>query len=195
VRHVADSLRLSPESVRHLLSGLSVSGAPGAGSKAPPSAPPRLLAAEHDLEARFLAACLALPERGRELVAAVDESYFADAGARRAYEAVRERLEPQGAGSRWREAGPAQTSAGAQEDMLPEVLLRASGEQFNERVLQELHLRLQEAHVSRLIRKASSRLKVAASTDESAQEETRLLELDGIRRRLRDAIRLIPVEE
>ena len=79
--------------------------------------------------------------------------------------------------------------------MLPEVLLRASGEQFSERVLQELHLRLQEAHVSRLIRKARSRLKVAASADESTQEETRLLELDGIRRRLRDAIRLIPVEE
>ncbi len=96
-------------------------------------------------------------------MAAVDESYFADAGARRAYEAVRERLEPQGAGRRWQEAGPAPASAGTQDDMLPEVLLRASGEQFSERVLQELHLRLQEAHVSRLIRKASSRLKVAAS--------------------------------
>ena len=195
VRYVADSLRLSPESVRHLLSGLSASGAPGTGSTAPPPAPPRLLAAEHDLEARFLAACLALPQRGRDLVAAVDESYFTDAGARRAYEAVRERLESKGAGKRWQEMGPAPASAGTPDDMLPEVLLRASGEQFSERVLQELHLRLQEAHVSRLIRKARSRLKVAASADESTQEETRLLELDGIRRRLRDAIRLIPVEE
>jgi hypothetical protein len=49
--------------------------------------------------------------------------------------------------------------------------------------------------VSRLIRKSRSRLKVAASADESTQEEMRLLELDGIKRRLRDAIRLIPVEE
>ena len=189
VRYVADGLRLSPESVRHLLSGVSASGAPGTGSTAPPPAPPRLLAAEHDLEARFLAACLALPERGRELVDAVDESYFADAGARRAYEAVRQRLEPQRARKKGQEAEPAPESTGTQDDMLPEVLMRASGEQFSESILQEMHLRLQEAHVSRLIRKASSRLKAAASADEISQEEARLLQLDGIQGRLLADIR------
>jgi hypothetical protein len=52
-----------------------------------------------------------------------------------------------------------------------------------------MHLRLQEAHVSRLIRKASSRLKAAASADEISQEEARLLQLDGIQGRLLADIR------
>jgi DNA primase len=195
VRFVADSLRLSPESVRHLLSGFAAGGAPGAGSGAGPTAPTRLLSAERELEARFLAACLALPERGRELVAAVDDSFFTGLEARCALEGVRLRLEPQRAGKKSREVMPAPAAPGEEGDMLPEVVVRASTEQFSERVVQELYLRLQEAHVSRLIRVARSRLKVSAEADEARQEETRLQELEGIRRRLREAIRLIPVEE
>ena len=195
VRYVADRLRLSPESVRHLLSGLAAGGAPGAGSAAAQAAPARLLSAERELEARFLAACLALPERGRELVAAVDESSFTSADARRAWDVVRERLERPRAGKMSSEAGSAQMTPGGEAGMASEVIVRATSELFTERVLEELHLRLQEARVSRLIRMARSRLKPSADPDESVQQESRLAELEGIRARLREAIRLIPVEQ
>jgi DNA primase len=195
VRFVADRLHLSPESVRHLLSGVAAGGAPGTGSGAGPAATTRLLSAERELEARFLAACLALPERGRELVAAVDDSYFTGPDARRALEGVRLRLEAQRAGKKAREAAAAATAPEEADGMLPEIVVRASSEQFSERVLQELSLRLQEAHVSRLIRVARGRLKESAEADEGRQEESRLQELEGIRNRLREAIRLIPVEE
>lgn len=192
VRYVADSLRLSPESVRHLLSGLSVAGGRGAGGSAGSAVPIRLLALEHDLEARFLAACLALPERGSEVLATVDESYFVSTAGRNGLEAVRVRLEPQRAGKKGQETHAA---AAPGEGIVAEIVVRSSGEQFTERVLEELYLRLQEAHVSRLIRRLRSRLTVSAPADDNGQEEARLLELEGIRRRLRDAIRLIPVEE
>jgi len=42
---------------------------------------------------------------------------------------------------------------------------------------------------------ARSRLKPSADPDESVQQESRLAELEGIRARLREAIRLIPVEQ
>ena len=54
-----------------------------------------------------------------------------------------------------------------------------------------MYLRLQEAQVARLITK----LKVAARNDETGHEEARLVELEALRRSLREAIRLIPVEE
>jgi hypothetical protein len=58
-------------------------------------------------------------------------------------------------------------------------------------VVDELFLRLQEAQVRRLI----ARLKAAAGTDETGTRETKLAELEAVRRRLREAIRSVPVTD
>jgi len=75
--------------------------------------------------------------------------------------------------------------------LMPEIVVRSGQEAFNARVLEELSLRIQEAHLGRLI----ARLKVSLAADESETEEKKLVELEGMRREVREAIRLIPVEE
>ena len=75
--------------------------------------------------------------------------------------------------------------------MVAELVLRAGRERFTATVVDELFLRLQEAQVGRLI----ARLKVAAGTDETGEREAKLAELEAVRRRLREAIRSIPVSE
>ena len=194
VRYVADSLRLSPESVRHLLSGLATGGRAGRGTGAGSAAPSRLLFAERYLEARFLAGCIALPERGRRFLAALDEAYFVDADTRLAYEAVRQRLEPQHAGQKPDEAGARFPVEKSGEGILPEVVVRASTEQFDEKVVEELFLRLQEARMSRLIAKTRARLKYAPPGDETEKWHADLLELEKLKSRLIATIRSLPLE-
>ena len=52
----------------------------------------------HEVEVRFLAGCLALPDTGRECLAAIGEEYFASAATRRAYALVRAALRRRGGG-------------------------------------------------------------------------------------------------
>jgi len=54
-----------------------------------------------------------------------------------------------------------------------------------------LFLRLQDAQVGRLI----ARLKVAMQGDETSTQARELAQLEGVRRRLREALRTIPVDE
>jgi hypothetical protein len=217
VRYVADSLRLTPESVVHLLSGIAAGGKTGLEERAISAASTRLLSGERDLEARFLAACLAVPADGAKCVAAVGDEHFSDPDMRRAAAVVRkrlQRLDPAEAGEKAvKEDEQAGSSEGLADDALAEVMVRAAGERFDERILLELFLRLQEAEVSRQIavmraslraggerpreqaRPQPSRATSAKTTDTPAAVEGALVALEARRRRLREEIRRVPLEE
>jgi DNA primase len=148
----------------------------------------------HDLEVRFLAGCLAQPGKGREVLAGLDDGYFATAETRAAFHTVKQRLEREAAGNTLQTAGKEGIEDGAADgggEVLAEVVVRAGRERFTATVVEELFLRLQEAQVSRLI----SRLKTAVRTDETGEKGERLAQLEAVRRRLQEAIRAIPVEE
>jgi len=196
LRHVADRLQLSAESVRYLLAGSGRSARAGDAAREGRSQPPQgggaaaAVGGAHELEVRFLAGCLAQPQKGRAVLAGVDESFFATAETRAALRVVKARLEREGAGN------TLQTAAKAADDdddgeTLAEVVVRAGRERFTATVVDELFLRLQEAHVSRLI----ARLKVTAKTDESGKQGAELIRLQAVRRTVRGAIRTIPVDE
>jgi len=194
LRYVAGKLQLSTESVRYLLagSGRSPEGgdAAGEGRRAPGSGgAAAAVGGAHELEVRFLAGCLAQPQEGLAVLAGLDEGYFATAETRAALRAVKARLAREAAGD------TLQTAAQAADDddgeALAEVVVRAGRERFTATVVDELFLRLQEAHVSRRI----ARLKVMAKTDESGKQGEELIRLQAVRRALREALRAIPVDE
>jgi len=197
VRYVADRLELSQESLRYLLKG----GAKAADAFAPatdrnaarsPASPTgagtRVLTGAHELEIRFLAACLAQPHGGRQVLAGIDESYFTSQATRDAFKVVVERLKPDDAGQKQRTTEVSQWS---DDDVGAEIVARAAHDRFGDKALEELSLRLQEARLGRLIAK----LKVAVNSDETGQQESRLVELETMRRQLREAVRNNPVEE
>jgi len=198
LRTIADRLRLSEESVRYLLSAAAAPQAaagapvkPDGASRAAVGPAAAAVGGVHELEVRFLAGCLALPEKGGELLAGVDEGTFASAETRAACRWVKARLAGADAGKKKvpAESGPeAQEGAG---DVVAEVVLRSGRERYSATVVDELFLRLQEAQVRRLI----ARLKAAAGTDETGTRETKLAELEAVRRRLREAIRSVPVTD
>jgi len=70
------------------------------------------------------------------------------------------------------------------------VVVRAAAESFTPLVLKELFLRVQEAHVGRLVAK----LKVTVAPDDS-EDEGRLIELESTQRQIRDELRGLPVED
>jgi DNA primase len=196
VRYVADRLRLSEENIRYLLSAPEAAarerGLAGRAARATAKGATRedrVLTGTHELEIRFLAGCLALPEQGRVYLAAVDAAFFSSRLTRQAYEQVVSRLNPSDPGKKI--AGPEREEEEARESLMPEVVLRSGQEEFSTRVLEELSLRIQEAHLGRLI----ARLKISLSADETEVDEAKLVELESMRREVREAIRLIPVEE
>jgi DNA primase len=197
LRTIADRLRLSDESVRYLLSGSAPAAARGPAAPAPAGGAGRAavgpaaaaLGGVHELEVRLLAACLALPAKGREVLAGVDDGAFASAETRAACRWLKARLASAEAGNN---KNPAEYASDAQEvagDVVAEVVLRSGSERFTAAVVDELFLRLQEAQVGRLI----ARLKAGAGTDETGVREAKLAELESVRRRLREAIRTLPV--
>jgi DNA primase len=196
VRYIADSLRLTPESLVHLLSGLSASVQTGPDERATSAATTRLLSGERDLEARFLAACLAVPADGAKCVAAVGDEHFSDPDMRRTAAAVRQRLQrldPARAGETALEVeGAAASAEGTVTDALAEVMVRAAGERFDEKILLELFLRLQEAELGRQVAAVRAGMRTAGS---QAADETTLLDMEARRRRLREEIRRVPLEE
>ncbi len=200
VRYVADRLSLSEESVRYLLStaGASGGGRPAAqpegrspAAAAATTAGERLLTGVHELEVRFLAACLAVPVKGRAFLATIDESFFASPPTRSAFGHVSARLKLAHAGEDQQTGASAQERPEGESEVFSEVVIRSQRESFDDRVAEELFLRLQEAKVSRLVNK----LKIAVRTDETGTSEAQLVELEAMRRQLRESIRLIPVEE
>ena len=105
LRYIADVLQLSAESAGYLL---QAGGRPGDGRAAAHGrrdAPPEggraaaAIGGAHELEVRFLAGCLAQPEKGREVLAGLDESFFASAETRAALGSVKARLEVPEAGN------------------------------------------------------------------------------------------------
>lgn len=196
VRYVADRLRLSEENIRYLLRAPEAAarerGLAGRAARATANGAARqdrVLTGAHELEIRFLAGCLALPDEGRMYLAAVDESFFSSRLTREAYEQVVSRLNRPDPGNKT--AGLERDEHAARESLLPEVVVRSGQETFSARVLEELSLRIQEAHLGRLIVK----LKVSLAADETESGEAKLVELESMRREIREAIRLIPVEE
>jgi DNA primase len=197
VRFVADRLGLSQESLRYLLKGGPVSaGAPapagvgGASRRATSLAGARVLTGAHELEIRFLAACLAQPLRGRQAMAGMDEDYFTSQATRDAYKVVVARLNAENAGEKNQTA---EVPSWCDDDVGAEIVVRAAQERSGTHALDEYSLRLQEARLNRLVAK----LKVAVRTDETGEQEARLAELEGMQRQLRDARRYstYPAEE
>jgi DNA primase len=203
VRYVADRLQLSEDNVRFLLSDEAASagarraalmgGAAGGGARQRPetrrSAEERVLMGTHELEVSFLAACLALPDPGREYLLAIDEGFFSSEPSRGAYRTVAARLSPQAAGKKTEGHGKVRDGDAADDGTVAAVVVRAAGESFTPIVLKELFLRVQEAQVGRLIAK----LKAAVMHDDS-EEEARLIELESMRRQIREELRGLPVE-
>ncbi len=208
VRFVADRLGLSQESTRYLLKGgAAMAGAPrapaggaratgsrggagaaGAGSPGAAQGGPSVLSGGHELEVRFLAACLAQPQAGRRALAGLDEEFFASQGTRAAFKVVAARLNTSVAGEKEQAVEVPQWG---DDDIRAEITLRAAQDRYGEHILEEFLLRLQEARLSRLLAK----LKVAARSDDTGQRESQLAELESLRRQLREAIRNNPVEE
>lgn len=157
----------------------------------------RVLAGVHELEVRFLAGCLARPDQGERYLGEIDEAFFAGRATRQAFARVAARLGASRSGDKVK-AGEKVTAAGPERELHDEaasvtaqIVMRAGQEAFSERVLQELYLRVQEAHIGRLIAK----LKVSLVGNDSQSDEAKLLQLEAMRREIREAIRLIPVEE
>jgi hypothetical protein len=144
----------------------------------------------HELEVSFLAACLALPDPGREYLLAIDEGFFSGEASRAAYRAVVARLGAKGAGKTDEEHGKVRNGDAADDGTMAAVVVRAAAESFAPIVLKELFLRVQEVHVGRLIVK----LKAAVARDDS-EVEARLIELESTRRQIREELRGLPVED
>jgi DNA primase len=194
LRYVADRLQLSSESVRYLLSGGGSPSGAAAGASGTAtergSGPAVAPGGAHELEVRFLAGCLAQPQAGREALAGVDEGFFVTAETRAVLAAVKARLAADEAGNSLQTAENEATGDGGPE-VLAEVIVRAGRERFTPTVVEELFLRLQEAQVSRLI----ARLKVTMKGDDSGKKGEELARLEAVRRRLREALRALPVDE
>ncbi len=204
VRYVADRLRLSEDNVRFLLSDEAASAgarrvallgdAAGGGARQRPaarrSAEERVLMGTHELEVSFLAACLALPDPGRDYLLAIDEEFFSSEASRGAYRAAVERLAAKGAGKTDEGHGKVRDGDAADDGTMAAVVVRAAAESFTPIVLKELFLRVQEVHVGRLIVK----LKAAVGRDDS-EDEVRLIELESTRRQIREELRSLPVED
>jgi DNA primase len=204
LRFIADRLQLSGESVRYLISeggrSAEVANVAVEGRRQPQSRGGTVPAVggAHELEVRFLAGCLAQPGKGREVLPGVDESYFATAETRRALRSVKSRLELDSAGNTLQTAENGRndgaqgvSNASGIDETLAEVVVRAGRERFTSAVVDELFLRLQEAHVSRLI----ARLKLTMRTDETGRQSTELVRLQAVRRALLEAMRAVPVDE
>ena len=124
------------------------------------------------------------------MLAGIDESFFATREMRDALGSVKERLELDGPGNTVRaaeDAGVADESG----EVLAEIVVRAGREHFTANVVDELFLRLQEAQVGRLI----ARLKLTMQTDATGRQSKELARLQAAGRRLREAIRAVPVDE
>ena len=195
LRYIADALRLSAESVRYLLAGggRRVSGAAAADERRGPlkgGGAAAAIGGAHELEVRFLAGCLARPEKGAAVLAGVDEGFFATAETRAALRSVKTRLAVPGAGNIQQapDDGAAVDEGG---EVLAEIIVRSGRERFTDAVVDELFLRVQDAQVGRLIR----RLKVTMQADDSDVQARELAQLEAVRRRLREALRAIPVDE
>ena len=144
----------------------------------------------HELEVSFLAACLALPNPGREYLLAIDEGFFSSEASRGAYHAAVARLGATGAGKTDDGHGQVRNGDVADDGTVAAVVVRAAAESFTPLVLKELFLRVQEAHVGRLVAK----LKVTVAPDDS-EDEGRLIELESTQRQIRDELRGLPVED
>ncbi len=197
VRFVAERLGLSQESLRYLLRGGPVAAgatAPAGGAPRPAASPAgagaRVLTGAHELEIRFLAACLAQPQGGRQVLAGIDEGHFTSQATREAYRVVVARLNTVDAGEKNQTA---EVPRWGDDDVGAEIVMRAAQERSGAHALEEYSLRLQEARLNRLVAK----LKVAVRTDETGQHEARLAELEGLLRQLRDTRRYsnYPAEE
>ena len=204
VRYVADRLQLSQDNVRFLLSDEAasagarraalLSGAAGGGARQRPAArrtpEERVLMGTHELEVSFLAACLALPDPGREYLLAIDEGFFSGEASRAAYRAAVARLGATGAGKTDERQGTVRNEDAADDGTMAAVVVRAAAESFTPIVLKELFLRVQEVHVGRLIAK----LKTVVAHDDS-EHEGRLNELESTQRQIREELRGLPVED
>ena len=87
----------------------------------------RVLMGTHELEVSFLAACLALPDPGRDYNVAIDEGFFSSEASRGAYRAVVERLGPLAAGKKDEGHGKVRDGGVADDGTMAAIVLRESG--------------------------------------------------------------------
>ena len=126
------------------------------------------------------------------MLAGIDEGFFATRrDARLRCGSVKERLELDGPGNTVRAAENA-GGAAVSGEVVAEIVVRAGRERFTANVVDELFLRLQEAQVGRLI----ARLKVTVQELTTQGGRARSWpDLQAAARRLREAIRAVPVDE
>ena len=204
LRYIADRMGLSNDAASYLLvrDGQAVVRGAGSGGVAPSrgveageagssrrDVATAAIGGSHELEVRFLAGCMAQPEVGREVLAGVDEGFFAGVETRVALRRVMLRLGLETVGNTL-QSGQI-IDAPDDGEAFAEVIVRSGRERFSAAVVRELFLRLQEAQVSRLV----ARLKVIGEADEDGQQGAELARLYAVRHRLRDAIRATPVDD
>ncbi len=189
LRYVADRMGLSDDAAGYLLVKDGRGGVDGAAGAPRSDVAAAAIGGSHELEVRFLAGCLARPETGEEVLAGVDEGFFAGAESRAAFRRVKARLGVETAGDTLQGAQNSGASDGG--EAFAEVIVRSGRERFSAAVVRELFLRLQEAQASRLI----ARLKLTGEDADDGQQDEELARLYAVRRQLRDAIRAAPVDE
>jgi DNA primase len=204
VRYVAGRLQLTEDNVRFLLTdaGASagvrraalMSGAAGSGARERPRArrtpEERVLMGTHELEVRFLAACLALPDPGRDYLLAIDEGFFSSEPSRQAYRAVVARLGSEHAGKKANGRGKVRADGADDDSTMAEVVVRAAAESATPILLKHLFLRVQEANVARLV----SKLKATVAADDSGRDGGRLVKLEAMLDDIHAELRNLPVE-
>ena len=190
LRYVADRMGLSDDAAGYLLVKDGRGGVDDAAGAPRRDVAAAAIGGSHELEVRFLAGCLARPETGVEVLAGVDEGFFAGAESRAAFRRVKARLGVETAGDTLQ--GEQNSGASDGGEAFAEVIVRSGRERFSAAVVRELFLRLQEARASRLI----ARLKLTGEdAEDGQQQDEELARLNAVRRQLRDAIRAAPVDE
>lgn len=193
--HVCKQLGITRETGAELFKGIMPAAAGEGPTRLTPESRARLLTPTHELEARFLACCLALPGEGRKALEVVNESFFADPDMRAALAVVQARIggmDPAGGGKAVEADDGASESAQGRAGWA-EVMLLARQEPFSEAVLVESLLNLQAARLRRILRDVTSSMSKAESKEDLVRLQKQAQRLE---RRLRELnLRGLPVPD
>lgn len=193
--HVCKLLGISRETGAELFKGIMPAAAGGGQTRLTPESRARLLTPTRELEARFLAACVARPEEGEKALGVVDETFFADPEMREAFSSVRRRVtqEIRGGNSKTASGESDASEPGRSAPGSAEVLLLAHSEPFSEAMLVESLLNLQAARLRRALADAKSRMGRTSSKEETVRLQEKAREIEKQLRQLN--LRDLPVPE
>ena len=206
---VADRLRLSPDSVALLLRGDAGGGARGRRAARPaprpfdsralhsePSLAQRLLGSEAFLEREFLVAAACNPGRAAQIVPALNPEHFEDPSNREVFIGLRDALGPtKDADERRTAITELKAKARVDSDagrLFVRLVMEADQGRYALPVLEELHLRLQEQHLSREIRSLRESLEEG---DDTESQQRHLFRLEQLLQAVRASLTNLDPEE